>query len=113
MPFSKVHCLVKVCPLLFVVSILPYYACADTFSETFCRATYTSMTQGEPCDNAGCNVCNICTHGGLSLVEGNVGGTARRKNFPLRYGGGLFFSSVSGKANDYAKKSQKVEDNLS
>lgn len=51
-------------------------------------------------------MCNICTHG-FKLAD-NTGATARRKNFPLRYGDGLYFSSVSGKANDYAELSEKV-----
>ena len=62
--------------------------------------------QGGPCGESTCNVCGICTHG-FRLRE-NVGGTARRTLFDLRYGAGLYFSSVSGKANDYAELSEKV-----
>lgn len=38
-----------------------------------------------------------------------MGTTARRTKFALRYGDGLYFSSVSGKANDYATLSEKVQ----
>lgn len=62
--------------------------------------------QGGPCGEATCNVCNICTHG--FKLDANVGQTARHTNFDLRYGEGLYFSSVSGKANDYAGDSEKV-----
>ena len=62
--------------------------------------------QGGPCGRGECNVCSICTHG--FRLRDNVGGTAQQTNLPLRYGPGLYFSSVSGKANDYAAKSTKV-----
>ncbi|CAM9848754.1 unnamed protein product [Pylaiella littoralis] len=62
--------------------------------------------KGEPCSNADCNVCSICTHG--FKLQGNVGKTARRTAMALRYGDGLYFSSVSGKANDYATQSEKT-----
>eukprot|EP00752_Nemacystus_decipiens_P006890 g6189.t1 len=62
--------------------------------------------RGGPCGRQDCNVCSICTHG-FALGD-NVGGTAQQTNFNLRYGQGLYFSSVSGKANDYAHKSEKV-----
>lgn len=66
-----------------------------------------SRTQNQqPCGDRACNVCSICTHG--FVIQGNVGGTARRTNRNLRYGDGLYFSSVSGKANDYAQGSEKV-----
>lgn len=62
--------------------------------------------QGGPCGEATCNVCSICMNGFKLL--GNVGNTARLTNFNLRYGQGLYFSSVAGKANDYASLSEKV-----
>ncbi|CAM9949773.1 unnamed protein product, partial [Ectocarpus fasciculatus] len=62
--------------------------------------------KGDPCSSKGCNVCSICTNG--FMLQGNVGGTARRTNYGLRYGDGLYFSSVSGKSNDYAQLSEKV-----
>lgn len=65
------------------------------------------MRQGGPCGESTCKVCNICTHG--FKLRDNVGDTARRTNFDLRYGAGLYFSSVSGKANDYAEDSEKVK----
>lgn len=83
-----------VCLLLFVglfVDLYVLYACDE---------------QGGPCGRPDCNVCQICTHG--FKLQGNVGGTARRTTIHLRYGEGLYFSSVSGKANDYAHLSEKV-----
>ena len=62
--------------------------------------------QGGPCKRPDCSVCSICMHG-FKLQE-NLGRTAKSTNFDLRYGEGLYFSSVSGKANDYASKSEKV-----
>lgn len=44
---------------------------------------------------------------GFKLKE-NVGRTAKAMNFPLRYGKGVYFSNVSGKANDYANSSEQV-----
>lgn len=41
-------------------------------------------------------------------MQGNAGRTARATGIDLRYGEGLYFSSVSGKANDYAGLSEKV-----
>lgn len=52
-----------------------------------------------------CAVCNICTHG---FKVSCAGRTAQRAKFDLRFGEGLYFSSVSGKANDYAELSEKV-----
>lgn len=63
-------------------------------------------TQGGPCGESNCNVCNICTHG--FRLGSNVGQTARRSSIALRYGDGMYFSNVSGKANDYAIDSEKV-----
>ncbi|CAM9699673.1 unnamed protein product [Scytosiphon promiscuus] len=61
--------------------------------------------RGGPCGVPHCNVCSICTHG--FKLKGSVGRTAQRTNVNLRYGEGLYFSSVSGKANDYAAASEK------
>lgn len=41
-------------------------------------------------------------------LEGNVGATARSTKIALRYGKGIYFSSVSGKANDYARGTTRV-----
>ncbi|CAN0075917.1 unnamed protein product, partial [Sphacelaria rigidula] len=62
---------------------------------------------GGPCSEQACVVCNICTHG--FKVDGFAGRTAKRTAFNLRFGEGLYFSSVSGKANDYAIGSEKVD----
>ncbi|CAM9168974.1 unnamed protein product [Ectocarpus sp. 8 AP-2014] len=58
-----------------------------------------------PCGKSSCSVCNICKLG--FKLGPNVAGTARATGFPLRYGEGIYFSSVSGKANDYASRSAK------
>ncbi|CAM9262171.1 unnamed protein product [Scytosiphon promiscuus] len=79
------------------------------FHGTSCSAQCSFFVdlKGKPCGLKECNVCSICTHG--FCILGNVGETARRTNFGLRYGEGLYFSSVSGKANDYAGRSEKVD----
>ncbi|CAB1105918.1 unnamed protein product [Ectocarpus sp. CCAP 1310/34] len=59
-----------------------------------------------PCGLSSCSVCSICMQG--FKIKDNVGTTARRTGFSLRYGEGVYFSSVSGKANDYARFSQKT-----
>ncbi|CAM9709379.1 unnamed protein product, partial [Laminaria digitata] len=78
------------------------------FHGTSCSdaCTFFVNLRGGPCGEPTCNVCNICTKG--FKLDDNTGATARRLNFPLRYGDGLYFSSVSGKANDYAEQSEKT-----
>lgn len=72
------------------------------------RFIYLSAVQAIPCGLSCCSVCNICMRG--FKLEKNVGRTARARNFKLRYGEGVYFSSVSGKANDYAQLTEKVFD---
>ncbi|CAN0375556.1 unnamed protein product, partial [Ectocarpus sp. 12 AP-2014] len=78
------------------------------FHGTSCsaRCNFFVDLKGNPCSSKECNVCNICTNG--FMLQGNVGGTARRTSIGLRYGEGLYFSSVTGKSNDYAQGSEKV-----
>lgn len=63
------------------------------------------VVQGGPCCKEECNVCNICANG---FNFNRSGDTARKTGIHLRYGKGLYFSSISGKANDYAGQSEKV-----
>eukprot|EP01125_Pyxidicula_operculata_P017492 TRINITY_DN6126_c0_g1_i2.p1 TRINITY_DN6126_c0_g1~~TRINITY_DN6126_c0_g1_i2.p1 ORF type:complete len:296 (-),score=30.82 TRINITY_DN6126_c0_g1_i2:332-1219(-) len=49
-----------------------------------------------PCNSEQCAVCNICQKG----FDVTLSGTATKT---LRYGPGLYFSSTSGKSNDYGK----------
>ncbi|CAM9262096.1 unnamed protein product [Scytosiphon promiscuus] len=81
------------------------------FHGTSCstQCSFFVDLKGSPCGRKECNVCSICTHG--FRMQGNVGGTARRTSIGLRYGKGLYFSSVSGKANDYASPSEKTDSN--
>ncbi|CAM9472315.1 unnamed protein product [Ectocarpus sp. 13 AM-2016] len=81
------------------------------FHGTSCstKCNFFVDLKGNPCSDKDCNVCSICTHG--FTLQGNVGGTARRTKLSLRYGEGLYFSSVSGKANDYADLSEKTDSN--
>eukprot|EP00903_Cladosiphon_okamuranus_P011897 g11174.t1 len=78
------------------------------FHGTQCHASCQFFVdlKGGPCGRADCNVCSICTHG-FKISEEHVGNTARATGVNLRYGKGLYFSSVSGKANDYATGSTK------
>ncbi|CAN0332165.1 unnamed protein product, partial [Ectocarpus fasciculatus] len=48
-----------------------------------------------PCGLSSCSVCNICMMG--FKLGNNVARTARASGVPLRYGTGIYFSSVSGK----------------
>ncbi|CAN0424403.1 unnamed protein product, partial [Ascophyllum nodosum] len=75
-----------------------------TSCSSFC--TFFVDLRGGPCGESECNVCSICTHG--FRLRNNVGRTARQSGINLRFGHGLYFSSVSGKANDYAEESEKV-----
>ncbi|CAM9304718.1 unnamed protein product, partial [Laminaria digitata] len=63
-----------------------------------------------PCGSRDCSVCSIRTRG--FLLKENVGRTAVASNSRLRYGEGMYFSSVSGKANDYAAGSEKVDNDM-
>lgn len=61
--------------------------------------------QGQPCSRQDCNSCSIATHG-FNMEK--AGETAQRSGIHLRYGRGLYFSSVSGKSHDYGVRSMKV-----
>lgn len=75
-------------------------------SLVLCRPAIMPFSlQGGPCSESTCNVCNICTQG---FRLAHSGQTAQRTGLNLRFGNGLYFSSVSGKANDYAAGSEKV-----
>ena len=57
-----------------------------------------------PCNGINCNVCSICkTSFRLDKVGG--GGATR---MALRYGPGLYFSSVSSKSHDYNEGSERI-----
>ena len=64
-----------------------------------------------PCASASCALCSILAKG-FSLAHAGTGPNAGRANFGtaagLRYGRGLYFSSTSGKSNDYAGGSERV-----
>lgn len=66
----------------------------------------TPAAQRSPCGLPSCSLCNIGMRG--FKLDKNVGRTALARNFKLRYGKGVYFSSVSGKANDYADLTAKV-----
>lgn len=75
-------------------------------SLVLCRPAIMPFSlQGGPCSESACNVCNICIQGFRLAHRGQ---TAQRTGRNLRFGNGLYFSSVSGKANDYAVGSEKV-----
>ncbi|CAM9669061.1 unnamed protein product [Ectocarpus fasciculatus] len=80
------------------------------FHGTSCNAGCNFMVDPQgtavPCGLSSCSVCNICMLG--FKLGTNVARTARATRFPLRYGPGIYLSSVSGKANDYAKLSAKT-----
>jgi hypothetical protein len=58
-----------------------------------------------PCDSAKCSVCGILTTGFQTSLAGSGPGAGQ---MTLRYGAGIYSSSTSGKANDYAEGSEKL-----
>jgi hypothetical protein len=60
-----------------------------------------------PCEAAGCAVCAICRRS-LALARAGAPALARGNGGWLRFGRGLYFSSCSGKSNDYSAGSEKV-----
>ncbi len=65
------------------------------------------------CLRPDCGLCSICMHG--FKIADNIGCSPARKNRAqwLRYGRGIYFSSVSGKANDFSELTAKVRQALS
>ena len=59
-----------------------------------------------PCTNPGCALCSILGNG-LLLAHAGSGPNASNRT-TLRYGKGLYFSSTSGKSNDYAMHSERL-----
>lgn len=64
-----------------------------------------AVQQGTICLRPECAACNICM-GGFKIGD-NVGHSPMR-SARLRYGQGIYFSSVSGKADDFAMKTAKA-----
>ncbi|EOD17497.1 hypothetical protein EMIHUDRAFT_244098 [Emiliania huxleyi CCMP1516] len=73
-----------------------------------------------PCNSRGCALCSILGHGiscpryGMQLVHAGFlrahagSGPNASNRAALRYGPGLYFSSTSGKSNDYATHSERL-----
>lgn len=66
------------------------------------------FNQGRVCLSEDCCLCNICLRS--FEIEGCVGRSSTRGSRLtwLQYGRGLYFSSSSGKANDFAASTKKV-----
>jgi hypothetical protein len=64
-----------------------------------------------PCASPQCALCSILA-GSFALAHSGRGPNASRATFGtaggLRYGRGLYFSSTSGKSNDYAHRSERM-----
>ncbi|CBN75142.1 conserved unknown protein [Ectocarpus siliculosus] len=75
-----------------------------TFSSRICRF----YVGGSMCLRPDCGLCNICMRG--FKIEDNVGHSPARgkRRQWLMYGKGLYFSSVSGKANDFSAETEKL-----
>jgi hypothetical protein len=58
----------------------------------------------KPCDSPDCAVCSICKTG-FDMSKARDGAAARGWE---RFGPGLYFSSTSGKSNDYAQRSVRI-----
>ncbi|CAM9960592.1 unnamed protein product [Ectocarpus sp. 12 AP-2014] len=82
------------------------------FHGTFASRSCQFYVGGPVCLRPDCGLCNICTHG--FMIGDNVGPSPTRGNRIrwLMYGKGLYFSSVSGKANDFSAKTEKVGPHL-
>lgn len=87
-------------------SLSKNHASLHSFVRPDKRSLILDAQREAPCGLSSCSVCNICMLG--FQLRNNVARTARATNFALRYGKGTYFSSVSGKANDYATRSAKV-----
>lgn len=62
-----------------------------------------------PCTSASCALCSILGCG-FRLAHAGTGPNAGNRA-TLRYGRGLYFSSTSGKSNDYAMRSERIRSN--
>lgn len=62
-----------------------------------------------PCTSSACALCSILGHGFL-LTHAGSGPNASNLT-TLRYGPGVYFSSTSGKSNDYATHSERLRGN--
>ncbi|CAM9635701.1 unnamed protein product [Ectocarpus sp. 12 AP-2014] len=84
---------------------------SQRFHGTSCNEGCNFMVDPQgatsPCGLSSCSVCSICMLG--FKLGRNVARTALATCTPLRYGTGIYFSSVSGKANDYADLSAKTD----
>ncbi|CAM9153406.1 unnamed protein product [Ectocarpus sp. 12 AP-2014] len=84
---------------------------SQRFHGTSCNEGCNFMVDPQgatsPCGLSSCSVCSICMLG--FKLGRNVARTALATCIPLRYGTGIYFSSVSGKANDYADLSAKTD----
>jgi hypothetical protein len=76
------------------------------FHGTGAQCNFFVNLMGGPCSRSDCSICSICQNG---FALRTAGTTARATAFGLRFGKGLYFSSVSGKSHDYAGESEKVE----
>ncbi|CAM9513720.1 unnamed protein product [Ectocarpus sp. 6 AP-2014] len=78
------------------------------FHGTFASSSCQFYVGGPICLRPDCGLCSICTHG--FELEDNVGQSPARGNkiHWLMYGKGLYFSSVSGKANDFSAETEKL-----
>lgn len=69
------------------------------------QCTFGVRAGATPCDSDACAICSICRS---SLKLRHCGTPAARSGGWLRFGRGLYFSSCSGKSNDYSEGSEKV-----
>ncbi len=65
------------------------------------RCRFAVDQRAGPCDGSGCAVCAICC-GHFAVSRAGAGRLAAAVGGRLRYGRGVYFSSVSSKSDDYA-----------
>ena len=81
------------------------------FHGTGAACNFAVDDQVAPCASPQCALCSILS-GSFALAHSGCGPNASRAAFGtasgLRYGRGLYFSSTSGKSNDYAGGSERM-----
>ena len=91
-------------PLQNLTRFRPMLTC-NNFSEGVCWRRFGVDQAANPCDSASCRICSICS-GSFDINRAGSGRlTSTAAGGVLRYGRGVYFSSVSSKSDDYAGSS--------
>jgi hypothetical protein len=77
------------------------------FHGTTMECSFGIDLASRPCLSGSCSVCRIMEQG-FALARAGLGPNSATFGASLRYGAGLYFSSTSGKSNDYAEETERV-----